>query len=221
MNVNDAIKNRISTRAYLDKPLPTSVIENILETARWAPSGTNTQPWQVAVVSGASKNAITKSLIKAWKDGDKPDPDYDYYPKEWIEPFKKRRFDCGMALYSSLDIKRDDTDKRNAVWQANYEFFNAPVTLFFFIDRVMEKGSWFDMGMFVQNVMLAAEEQGLGTCPQASTADYPNIVRKELGMDDQYALICGLSIGYPDPNAAINQYRTTREDVSSFTHYHD
>lgn len=221
MNVTDAIKNRISTRAFLDKTVPNDLIEIILDTARWAPSGTNIQPWKVAVVKGNAKDSLSSALINHWKNGGASQPDYTYYPKQWVNPYKKRRFECGMALYSALDIKREDTEKRKAVWEANYEFFGAPATLFFFIDKNMEKGSWFDMGMFIQNVMICAEEHGLGTCPQASTADYPDLVREQLGIDDQYAVICGLALGYPDKSEAINQYRTTREAVEEFTSWHE
>ncbi len=217
MNITEAIHARISTRAYLDKPVSGETVTKILETARWSPSGTNTQPWKVAVVQGKTKQTITDAFLDQVKNGTKPNPDYDYYPAEWIDPFKSRRFECGMALYKALEIGREDKEKRIEAGLANFRFFGAPVSLFFFIDKRMGKGSWVDMGMFIQSVMLAAEDHGLGSCPQASTADFPNLVRKELDVSDDFALICGLSLGYPDKEQPVNQYRTSREEVESFT----
>jgi len=221
MNINEAIKDRISTRAFLDKPVSKKTIHQLLDTARWSPSGANTQPWKVAIVQGKTKQAITHALLDAQNNNIKPNPDYDYYPEKWVEPFKKRRFECGMALYKALDIGREDEEKRLKASLANYHFFGAPVSLFFFIDKVMGKGSWFDMGMFLQSIMLAAREHGLGSCPQASTSDYPELVRKELGVSDQFSLICGLALGYPDNNDPINQYRTNREEVDVFSMWFD
>ncbi|MBL4744670.1 MAG: nitroreductase [Cycloclasticus sp.] len=221
MNIEEAIKSRISVRAYLDKDVTNETITKILDTSRWSPSGTNTQPWKVAVIRGKSKQRISDGLLKAVENGTKSNPDYLYYPEEWIEPFKGRRFQCGMDLYGALDIGREDKQKRIEAGLANFKFFGAPVTLFFFIDKIMGKGSWFDMGMFLQSVMLAAREHGLGSCPQASTADFPDIVRNELNISNQFDLICGLSLGYPDETKPVNQYRTRREEVEGFTDFFD
>lgn len=221
MDIKEAIEGRISVRSFLDKPVPKAVISEVLDTARWAPSGTNTQPWKVVVVQGDTKKAISDAFLEAAKNGVKTNPDYLYYPEEWVEPFKGRRFQCGMDLYQALEIGREDKEKRTEASLANYRFFDAPVSLFFFIDKIMGKGSWFDMGMFLQSVMLAARGHGLGSCPQASTSDYPDIVRNILDVSDQYSLICGLSLGYPDDEKPVNQYRTRRDEVESFTTWAD
>ena len=221
MNIKEAIEGRISTRAFLDKDIPKETINNLLKTSRWAPSGTNTQPWKVIVVNGDTKQKISDALLTAVKNKVKGHADYQYYPEAWVEPFKGRRFQCGMDLYSALDIGRDDSEKRMEAGLNNFRFFGAPTSLFFFIDKDMGKGSWVDMGMFIQSVMLAAREYGLGSCPQASVADYPDIVREITGVSDQYHLICSLSLGYPDESKPVNQYRTRREDVDSFTTWLD
>jgi len=221
MNINQTIKGRISVRAFFNKPVAKETIYKILDTARWSPSGANTQPWKVAIAQGETKEAITDAFLDAYHNDIKPCADYDYYPETWVDPFKKRRFECGMDLYKALNIGREDREKRIQASLANYHFFDAPVSLFFFIDKVMGKGSWFDMGMFLQSIMLSAREYGLGSCPQASVSDYPNIVRKQLGVSDQYTLICGLALGYPDDNAPVNQYRTSRENVDTFTTWFD
>lgn len=217
MNINEAIEGRISVRAFLDKPVSKETLTQILDTAKWSPSGTNTQPWKVVVVQGDAKVAITKDFLDAVSMGIKPNPDYQYYPEQWVEPFKARRFQCGMDLYKALEIGRNDKEKRIEAGLNNYRFFGAPVTMFFFIDKVMGKGSWFDTGMFYQSIMLAARAHGLGTCAQASTSDYPDIVRKIVNVSDQYDLMCGLAIGYPDDSSPVNQYRTQREKVGDFT----
>jgi nitroreductase len=219
MNVEDAIRNRSCHRAFLDKPVSRAIIQKILDIARFAPSGTNTQPWKVAIVTGNSKQQISDAIIAARKQGSEPNPDYHYYPTQWIEPYKSRRFSCGMALYGALQIERQDTARRKAIWDLNYQFFGAPVGLFFYIDAVMDKGTYLDMGMFLQNVMLAARAQGLETCPQASLSEYPDIVRQHLQLNNDQIILCGLALGYSDYNNPINQYRTDREPVEKFTQW--
>lgn len=221
MNVLEAIRGRRSTRAFLSKPVPRVTIESILETARWAPSGVNAQPWQVAVVQGGTKQKISEALLATRKQRVPENPDYAYYPKEWVDPYKGRRKATGLALYTALKINKDDVFARLKAWNNNYSFFGAPVGLLFFVDRALAQGAWVDMGMFIQNVMLAARGHGLETCPQASLAEYPDIVRGILGVPDTNALICGMALGFAEAGAAVNSYRTEREAVSAFTRWHD
>jgi nitroreductase len=191
----------------------------MLEAARWAPSGTNTQPWQVVVVTGATQRHITEALIAARTAGEPERPDYRYYPEKWEEPYRSRRLACGLALYRALGIGREDADRRIKAWNNNYSFFGAPAGLFFFLDRTLAQGSWVDMGMFLQNVMLAARAFDLATCPQAALAEYPDIVRRLLNVPDTRALVCGMSLGYPDTGAPVNNFRTAREPVTNFTQW--
>jgi nitroreductase len=221
MDVLQAIRGRTSTRAFLDRPVARETVEAILEAARWAPSGVNAQPWQVAVVTGATKRRIGEAIIAARDSGVPEHPDYHYYPKEWSEPYKSRRKACGLALYSALGIGRDDAEARKAAWYRNYRFFDAAVGLLFFNDARLSKGSWVDMGMFIQNVMLAARGHGLETCPQASLAEYPDIVRGILNVSPDRHLVCGMALGYANTEHPVNRYRTEREPVSTFTTWHD
>ena len=221
MDVLDAIRDRKSTRAFLDKAVTRASIELILDAARWTPSGVNCQPWQVAVVEGASKARISEAMLAARRAKQPENPDYAYYPNEWREPYQSRRKSTGIALYQALNIGKADVSARLTAWNNNYHFFGAPVGLLFFVDRALAQGAWVDMGMFIQNVMLAARGAGLETCPQASLAEYPDIVRDILGIPATRALVCGMALGYADTVAPVNQYRTVREPVDAFTHWHD
>lgn len=220
-SVSDAIKQRHSVRAFLQKSVPHTVIHNILETARFAPSGVNTQPWQVAVVSGQTKIDLQSKMLNAFETRQTESMDYQYYPKDWVAPFKQRRVDTGKQLYSALKIEREDKAARLAQWAANYRSFDAPISLFFFLDPSLETGSYFDYGMFVENIMLLAIEQGLATCPQGALGEFPSIVKSTLGYDDNQILLGGMALGYEDLEHPVNQYRTEREPVENFTRYYD
>jgi nitroreductase len=219
MNVTLALQHRKSTRAFLAKPVDKEKIVTILQAARHAPSGTNAQPWQVAVVSGKKKTELTRAMEKSFRDNGLGTMDYHYYPLEWHEPFKKRRVTCGAQLYSALNIERHDKERRIEQWVANYRSFDAPVVLFFFLDPAMQKGSFLDYGMFIQSVMLAAVEEGLATCAQAALGQYPQLVKDFLGYSRETILICGMALGYEDKDAPVNNYRTEREEVSVFTRF--
>lgn len=219
MHTIDAIKKRHATRGFLDKPVSHELIEQILEAARWAPSGVNCQPWHVGIVEGESKQLLAERIISARENNQPPNPDYDYYPSEWKEPYKSRRKGSGLALYQALEIRREDTEKQKQAWYNNYHFFGAPVGLIFYIDKQLNQGSWIDMGMFLQNAMLSAIELGLSTCPQAALAEYPDIVREVLDIDEQYYIVCGMALGYEDESHPANSYRLEREPVEAFTRW--
>lgn len=221
MDVLSAISGRISVRAYLDKPVPRQLVRQVLDTARWAPSGTNTQPWQVVAVDGAARQAISTALRNHVAAGGAPAPHYDYYPAQFAEPYKSRRWRCGMQLYAAPGVAADDRPARQAAMLRNYDFFGAPLGLFFYLDRVMAQGSWLDMGMFIQSVMLAARGYGLDTCPQFALAMYPDIVAQHLDVPRNHDLVCGMSVGYGDPDAPVNQYRTERMAVDEFLTWAD
>ena len=219
MDVVEALNRRKSTRAFLQRGVDYALIEQILAAARHAPSGANTQPWQVAVVSGERKRQLQLRIEQAFRDGVTGKMDYLYYPTEWTEPYRSRRKECGLQLYSALHIERKDKDRQRAQWAANYRAFDAPVALFFFMDAGLQTGSFLDYGMFLQSLMLAAVEQGLATCPQAALGEYPAIVKRALGYPDNSVLICGMALGYEDPAATVNQYRTGRQEVAAFTRW--
>ncbi len=219
MLVSEALKARKSVRAFLDKPVANDKIMAIMEAVRHTPSGTNTQPWQIAVVSGESKRQLDAKLLQAFTSGVEKNMDYKYYPPKLPREMQVRRIDCGMRMYETLQITRQDTEKRLEQWGKNYSAFGAPVVLYFFLPRQVEAGSILDCGMMMQSVMLAATEQGLATCPQAALAEYPDIVREFLGAYDDSILICGMALGYADNTAPINNYLTPREEVNQFAKF--
>lgn len=221
MDVTTAIRERQSVRGFLKKSIPNELIIQILETARWAPSGVNTQPWQVAVLGDKTRRLISQAFIQAREAKSPENPDYDYYPTEWFEPYQSRRKACGMALYGALGIEKTDTDRRKAQWYKNYYFFDAPCALIISLNGRLGKGAWIDVGMFIQNIMLAARNYGIETCPQAALAEYPDIIRSILKLPSEQHIVCGIALGYADWSLAENQYRTERETVNTFTQWHE
>jgi nitroreductase len=219
MNVSQALIERKSVRAFLNQPVALEDVRKILEFARKTPSGTNTQPWTVAVVSGETKRKLDAALVQAFREGAPKKLDYNYYPSSLPLAMKQRRLACGLQMYQTLGITRQDQDRRLLQWEQNYSAFGAPVVLYFFINKLVDKGSFMDCGMFLQSVMLMATELGLASCAQAALAEYPDIVREHLGYSDDNLVLCGLALGYEDTTALINSYRTAREEVDVFAKF--
>jgi nitroreductase len=221
MDVKKALSERKSTRAFVDKEVPIEVVNTIIEQAKTAPSGVNAQPWQIAVVTGNSKTKLCDKLEEAFRAGKKGAMDYSYYPNEWVDEYKERRKACGLLMYSTLEITREDKQKQLDQWALNYQAFGAPVILLFFIDKVMEKGSYMDYGMFLQSIMLSAVGHGLATCPQAALGEYPEIVRQEFPNYKDKVVLCGMALGYEDKDQIVNSYRTPREEIGRFVNYYN
>ena len=222
--VDAAITTRRSLRAFLPDPIPRQTIEEILAVASRAPSGTNTQPWKVYVLTGEAKAALSAKIAAAYDDPAERaahTEEYAYYPTEWKAPFIDRRRKVGWDLYGLLEIAKTDKERMHAQHRRNYEFFGAPVGLMFTIDRVMQQGSWLDYGMFLQNVMIAARGRGLDTCPQAAFTQFHRIVLEHLGAPPEHMLVCGMSLGRADPDAPENTLVTEREPVSGFVRFLD
>lgn len=217
MNVADAITGRQSTRAFLaDRPVPREMIEKVLKIAGRAPSGSNIQPWHVWVITGDRQKALTAACMARHMANDESEREYNYYPVDWRAPYIDRRRECGWGLYSTLGITKGEKDAMRRQHGRNYQFFDAPVGLFFTIERDMEIGSWFDCGMFVQSVMLAARGEGLETCPQVAFCNFHDTVMEHIGAPPEQMLMCGMSMGYSDPDAIANGFRTTRLELSEF-----
>ena len=220
--VDAAITTRRSLRAFLPTPVPRQTIEDILAVAARSPSGTNTQPWKVYVLTGDAKTGLSRKIQAAFADPAERAThadEYDYYPTEWKSPFIDRRRKVGWDLYGLLGIAKTDKARMHAQHRRNYEFFGAPVGLLFTIDRVMQQGSWLDYGMFLQSIMVAARARGLDTCPQAAFMQFHRIISEHVGAPDNEQVVCGMSLGWADPDAVENSLVTEREPVSSFTRF--
>jgi nitroreductase len=221
--VDWAIASRRSVRAFLPTPVPREEIEAILAVASRAPSGTNTQPWKVHVVTGEAKARLTRELLAAHADPDVAAThrdEWDYYPREWTSPYLERRRKVGWDLYGLLGIAKTDRARMQAQFGRNYAFFDAPVGLLFVIDRVMRQGSFLDYGMFLQSIMVAARARDLDTCPQAAFMQYHRIIAAHLGLKESEQVVCGMSLGHADPAAPENALATAREPVAAFTVFH-
>jgi nitroreductase len=212
MDVAEAVRRRISTRAFRPDPVPGSVLREILELAQRAPSGGNLQPWRVYALGGAPL-AEFKGLVATTP---MEEPEYEVYPANLWDPFRTRRFVCGEDLYASIEIPRDDRPARFRQLAKNTEFFGAPAGLFICLDRQLGPPQWSDLGMFMQTLMLLAAERGLATCAQEFWARYPKTVAKFIGLPDDHMLFSGMALGYADETQPINQWRTRRDPFDAW-----
>lgn len=220
--VDRAIVTRRSIRAFLDTPVRRETIEEILTVASRAPSGTNAQPWRVYVLSGDAKARLCADVLAAYDDPERDSKyreEYPYYPREWVNPYLARRRKIGWDLYGLLQISREDKARMHEQHARNFQFFDAPVGMIFTIDRIMEQGSWLDYGMFLQSIMVAARGRGLDTCPQAAFTQFHSIIRNHLRLTEDEMVVCGMALGYANPEAIENQLITEREPVSGFARF--
>ena len=217
--VEDAIAGRRSARRFLPNGVPKETIERLLELGAMAPSGTNVQPWKVYALSGAAKEELSRAIMKKFDDGEQEQREYDYYPKVWEEPWLSRRRKLGKSLYGVLGISKDDKEGVKRQMARNFTFFDAPVGLIFTMDRIFGLGMFMDIGMFMENVMVAARARGLDTCPQAFFADYPDTIRNRLGIAQNEIIVCGMALGYADPEAPENTLKADREPLENFADF--
>lgn len=194
--IDEIIAGRFACRDFADAPIGRGTIEQILRVARFAPSGANIQPWHVYVLAGATKDKVSGALREAHETArDEHVSEYSYYASDLPEPYHQRRQEFGRLFYGSLGIAQTDLGARNDQTAKNYAFFGAPVGLIVTIDRRLQVGSWLDLGMFVQNVLLAAAGHGLQSCPQETFSKYHRILRQLLSIPTEQMVVCGISIG--------------------------
>ena len=226
--IDNIIKSRRSMRAFSSQEVPQATVRALLETASYAPSGTNTQSWNVYVVHGKKRAQIVDAVTQAINAA-AANPDtaalykeaFPYYPKEWISPYIDRRRENGWSLYGLLDIKKGEKEKMHAQHLRNYCFFDAPVGLFFTVNKVMGEGAKMDIAMMMQNLMVAAHARGLATCPQAAWNHYHKVVLPIVGAGEDEELVCGMALGYADDSEVVNTFITPRVKAEDFTHFVD
>jgi nitroreductase len=219
--IDATITSRRSVRGFRPDPVPTATVREILAVASRAPSMTNTQPWRVYVLTGAARNRLAGEICAAHARGEEPEAEYPYYPREWRSPFIDRRRQIGWALYGLLGIGKGDREATARQHRRNYDFFGAPVGMIFTLDRTLGYGSWLDLGMFMQNIMIAARGRSLDTCPQAAFKSYHAIIRRQLEIPEQEMVVCGMALGRADPEEPANRLASPREPVEVFARFRD
>jgi nitroreductase len=214
-DLEQAINERRSIRMFLpDKPVPRELVDRALELAIRAPSNSNVQPWHLRLVSGAARDRLVAALLD--EASSKPP-----VVPELPELFAHLRRELGAKVYGSMGITRDDSEGRRIAVLRNWEFFRAPLAGIVCMHRDLHYVDSLGVGMFLQTFLLALTARGLGTCVQVSIAGYPEIVREQLSISDEYAILCGLAIGYPDPTFPANTLRTDRNPIEHNVVFHD
>src|SRR5215510_9994120 len=220
MRFSEAINSRRSMRVFKADPVPQADIEWIISTATRAASNGNLQPWHLYVTTGKARQRLSAAILKAMDDGDHgPGAEYSVYPKEFTPLYDTRRKTVGKQLYTLLGVPRGDAAGMAKQFRKNYEFFDAPVGMILCVEQRMEKGQWIDCGIFLDQLMLLAREKNLHTCPQAAFSRFQHVVRRELKIPDEQVVICGLALGYADPDEVPNNLITERAPIGDFVHW--
>ncbi len=220
MDVAEAIKTRQSCRRFSDRAVPLGVVREILETARWAPSGSNIQPWHVNVMAGEVLQGLIDRVMAQedlFPKGE--ETEYAIHPPQMADPYNARRIECAERMYASMGVTRDDRAGRIRQFADNFSFFGAPVGLMFTIDRSMGPGHWGDLGMFIQSIMLTARSHGLHTCPQQAWARWHKTVSDYLDIPENRMIYCGMALGHMAEDHPINRWRTDRRDVDDIASF--
>jgi nitroreductase len=220
LTVTEALKRRISTRQFRLQPLAEHLVREILDVARWAPSGGNLQPWKVIAVAGTERAAVIE-LARRTHAAEGPDESTDrpVYPQNLWEPYRTRRYKLGEDMYALLEIPRSDRSGRLAQFARNYEMFGAPVELFFVIDQRMGHAQWAHLGMFMQSIALAAVEHGVSSCMQEAWATLRSSLKSHFALGEHELVYCGMALGYADETAAVNSLRSDRAPVDEFASF--
>jgi nitroreductase len=215
MHVSEAVARRISVRAFKRDPVPEATVRDLLERAARAPSGGNLQPWRVHAIAGAPLATLKQAAMASIAQGG-DEPEYNVYPPDLWEPLRGRRYQCGEDLYATIDIGRENRPARLMQLAKNADLVGAPVGLFFFLDRRVGPPQWSDVGMYMQTLMLLAEERGLATCAQEFWARLHGAVAQAVPVPKGHMLFCGMALGWRDDGAPINTLRTRRDGLEDF-----
>jgi len=219
MELLEGIATRRSFRGFKSTPIPEEIMKKIFKAVSNSPSYTNTQPWEAVVVSGEKKDELGKILFDLAARKAATNPDLPM-PQTWPSELEKRAGEHGARRLKALGVAREDAEQREKMRLMNFEFYGAPCVLFLFMDSTLTSWSIFDMGLFAQNVILAAHSLGLGSCLQASVTNYADAIREFLGMAKTKKLIIGISLGYPDTAAKLNTYQSVKLGPDDFVRWH-
>lgn len=217
MDVRAAVESRYSCRSFLDKAVPEKIVREIVERAARAPSAGNMQPWRIYVLAGNRVRALKAELAARTNELPKGEGgDYQIYPDPMVEPYRGRRFKVGELLYKSIEVPRDDKPARYRQYARNYQFFGAPVALFFALEHSFGVAQWADIGGYLQTVMLLARAYGLHTCPQQAWVAFHKTVRRHLNLPANLIIYSGMAMGYADDDAPINTWQSPREPLDTY-----
>jgi nitroreductase len=222
--VSEVIKSRKSVRSYTSQDVPIELIREILEVSSRSPSGSNTQPWNVYVLKGSSKETLSKNIITDFEKETAEERKrkilpFQYSPLKWVQPYTNRRIEIAEKMYTALGIEYEDIVKRQEHYRSNFRFFGAPVGLLFTMDSRLASGSLLDYGMFLENIMLLAQSYGLATCSIGFFSEYPNPVVETLKLNNNELVLCGMAIGYENIESPVNHLQTPRVSVDSFVSF--
>ncbi|KAL7905232.1 Nitroreductase-like protein [Trichoderma velutinum] len=211
--LSECVEKRHSTRSFLKKPVPRSVLERALTLAKNAPSSSNIQPWRLIIVEGAARDRLAASLTTAAMQGGILVPP--------VPPvFQQYRSNYGKGLYGDvLGISRTDHVRWQAARLRNYEFFDAPTEIIVTMHKDLSTSDALSVGMYLQILLLALAQEGIASCCQVSVAGYPEILRRELDIPDHLEIICGVAVGYENPESEINTYRVQKEEFTAVTRF--
>ncbi len=215
MNVADAITQRMSIRGFKPEPVDQALLEKIFDTARWSASNCNIQSWHVNVVSGELKDRLSRAMVAEVASGKEIYPDFHPGNTGLQGLHKDRQWECAARLYSTLGIERGDRRARNQQMLKNWEFFGAPHAAFISMPKYMKDGNMMDVGVYLQSLMLLMVENGLGSVAQGALSLYPGPAKEMLNIPEDYGIIVGLSFGYPDEGALINEATMDRVPLDS------
>lgn len=220
MQFEDVLRKRKSVRQFTRQPVPRALIEDILQLSALSPSGTNIQPWKVHVVMGEKRDELVAEVLAHRETN--PEDKVAEFPRssKRKEPYIGRMRKLGKDMYTLLEIPKGDAQANWDQWGRNYMFFDAPVGLVFTIDKDLDAMSFLDIGMFMQTIMLVAAAKGLATCSQGAWNQFHTATRRVLNIPDEDYIICGMSLGYEDTNAAVNKLVAEREPLSAFATFH-
>jgi nitroreductase len=217
MDVREAVASRYSCRSFLEKPVAKEIVREIICSAARAPSAGNMQPWHVYVLSGDSIKALKADLAARTNELPKGEGgDYQIYPEPMTSPYRERRFEVGESLYGSIKVTREDKPSRYRQYARSYQFFGAPVALFFVLERSFGLAQWADIGGFLQTFMLLARAHGLHTCPQQAWVAFHKTVRTHLALPPHLIVYSGMALGYADENDPINSWRAPRAPLETY-----
>jgi nitroreductase len=216
LSLEEAVRARRATRAFLPHPVPREEVEHCLELARHTPSGGNLQGWHVHALAGEAFRRLVEDVTARLQTGAREQPEVPPYPRDLWEPLRTRRRRAGELRYEALGLTRE-MNGQAVLEELNLRCFGAPLALFFCLDRRVGPRQWADLGMFVQTFMLAAVSRGLATCPQAVWANWPLTLARHLELPPEQTVFAGMALGYPDGSSPLNAFRTERESVAAFT----